>query len=386
MIRRICNPCPEGWCQNPSWCCWYILPLEYKPARRGQIEHLLFLTFTASWAVFLFFRCWINFSFGVAYFKHSIYLSLRWSSTAKINSLSHLERSLPLGMNFLISMLEFSILPFSQEWYGWQKYIFTFNNFSNVLCILNKISLSSVRVFISGNLFLILTKPLWTSSIETSKTNSKNTTRNFRHTATSNMPFPSRPETIKSPSISPTRPRFSMIFGLLSINTRSLSLVTFLDFFGRIFFFHLIPMSFPYGLLRYRYTVSLETYGRCFSQFLIRPEMACGDCPSDRAPSTNFLKLSWSNYLLTPIASVSPADVGFVLGFFRIVSCLQRNFSWVRRKSCKLSDPRPEQYFWANNSFQAGWLSHCVHAWKGVGTSFFFFIVSNLKILTFISY
>ena len=171
-----------------------------------------------------------------------------------MNCLEYFKMLLPFGISLRISRLTFSIVPFSQEWYWWQKYILILKIFSSFLWCLKRISLSAVMVFHSGNLFLIRRSARWISGIETGKIFSKNGSLDFLSTTTRSIPLPLLPERIKSVSASPILFLVLICLGLLSMKVRSDSFSDFgLRYLLLLFFLFLYAsILLPYGLSMYR--------------------------------------------------------------------------------------------------------------------------------------
>lgn len=207
-----------------------------------------------------------------------------------MNPFEYLEMSDPLGIYFRMSLFLFSTRGFSHGEWVWQKYILMLNFFSSSWWQMSRMSLSHVTVFISGNRLFIRLMPFFRVWIETGNIFSRNTHRSFLSVWTSSIPFPSFPESMKSPSMSPTR-FFSLIYlGLLSM------IRLFLIRECTCFFRLLLDASFcrcasiflPYGLAIYARIVTPETRGRFLWYFSILFAVSSRDWSSSKYSSTIF--------------------------------------------------------------------------------------------------
>ena len=209
-----------------------------------------------------------------------------------MNPFEYFEMSDPLGMYFRMSLFLFSTSGFSHGEWLWQKYILILNFFSSSWWQMRRMSLSQVTVFISGYLFFIRLIPFVRVLIDTGNIFSRSTTLSFRSVWTRSIPFPSFPESMKSPSMSPTR-RFSLIYlGRLSINLLFLirEWMPFLRLLLGASFFRCASIFLPYGLLMYALIVTPETPGRSLWYLLILFAVSSGDWSSRRYSSIVFCK------------------------------------------------------------------------------------------------
>src|SRR6266498_1552259 len=127
------------------------------------------------------------------------------------------DMSLLFRIYFLISLFLFSSEPFSQGECLWQKYILMFKIFSSRLWCTKSKSLSSVNVFISGNLFLMRRIPFSIVRMDTGSIFSRNGALDFRSVTFKIIPEPLWPERMKSPSQSPILDLALIYLGLLLI-------------------------------------------------------------------------------------------------------------------------------------------------------------------------